>query len=88
MIWVIRCVFLLLLCARAQGWLKPPAKPYICRSSGFHGRVVPGAKVQVRLDGHETAAAATNENGEAAFAALPPASYEITASKDGFETAR
>ncbi len=89
MIWVTRCVFLLLLCAHGARLAEAsPQAPISVVVVDSDGRVVPGANVQVRLNGHETAAAATNEKGEAAFAALPPASYEIAASKDGFDPAR
>ena len=38
--------------------------------------------------GREIASATTNEKGEASFAALPAAHYQVSVSKDGFETAR
>ena len=48
----------------------------------------PQPSVSILRDGREIASAATNEKGEASFAALPAANYQISVSKDGFETAR
>ncbi len=52
------------------------------------GRVVEGARVEILLDGRSVASAFSNQAGEASFAALPPAHYQISVSKDGFEALR
>ena len=64
----------------AQG----PTAVYIRDSDGHS---VAGARVTILLDGHEAAAAMSDEKGEAAFPSLLPAPYELSVSKEGFETA-
>lgn len=46
---------------------------------------VPGALVEVKLNGSTIATALTNVLGEAEFSSLAPASYEVTVSKVSFE---
>ena len=52
------------------------------------GSAVPAAHVSILLSGREIASATTDEKGEASFAVLPAAHYQVSVSKDGFETAR
>jgi hypothetical protein len=78
---VLLCVSLAPSGARALG--QNPISVVVTDSDG---RPVPGVRVAVVLDGHEAASASTGQNGEAAFAGLPPAHYRIAASKEGFET--
>jgi hypothetical protein len=49
-------------------------------------RPVPGVLIQVSVAGRSTASAETDEKGRASFPALQPAKYEVSASKEGFET--
>ena len=88
MTWVMRFAlssFLLTPSAFTQSTSQSPVSVIVSDSGG---RAVSGARVEILLNGRHTASALSNENGEAPFAPLPPATYEITASKDGFETAR
>jgi len=47
---------------------------------------VPAAKVDLKLNGSITATAVTDSNGQAEFAGTLPGVYEITITKDGFES--
>ncbi len=49
---------------------------------------VSGVKLELTLGQTPVSQAVTDAKGHAQFAGLKPANYEITASKDGFETAR
>jgi hypothetical protein len=49
---------------------------------------IPGVRIEVKLAGQSVATAVTDQTGQAAFPGLAPAAYEITAVKEGFETAR
>jgi hypothetical protein len=49
---------------------------------------IPGVRIEVKLAGRRIAAAFTDETGHASFPDMAPLAYEITAAKDGFETAR
>jgi len=51
-------------------------------------RPIPGVRIEVKLLGSQIASALTDETGQASFPDLAPANYEITAAKDGFDTAR
>jgi hypothetical protein len=46
---------------------------------------VPGALVEVKLNGSVVATTVTNEKGEAQFAELAPGTYEVSISKESFE---
>jgi hypothetical protein len=52
------------------------------------GAPVAGVKVEIKRQNAVAAAAATNEKGEAVAAKIPFGKYEITVSKEGFETLR
>src|ERR1700730_11443228 len=46
---------------------------------------VPGARVEVKLNGSVVATTVTNEKGEAEFTKLAPGTYEVAISKESFE---
>src|ERR1700743_928742 len=89
MIWVKRHTFFALLLALfallSQAFAQSSITVYVC---GPDGRAIPGARVAILQNGREAASASTGENGEAPFATLPPAHYEISVSKDGFDALR
>ncbi len=66
--------------------LAGPQKPIAVIVADSAGRAVPGARVQLLLHGSEAASALTDANGAASFAGLPAAAYDLSVSKDGFET--
>ena len=51
-------------------------------------RPIPGVHIEVKLADRQIATAVTDESGQAFFPGIAAASYQITAAKDGFETAR
>ena len=83
---VIRCAIATLLWVQLSiAFVQNPISVLVSDSDG---RSVAGARVEILLDGRAIASALSNQVGEASFAALPPAHYQISASKDGFETVR
>src|SRR3989442_14194252 len=50
------------------------------------GKPVAGALVEIRLNGSAVATAITNASGEAEFLVFAPASYEVSVSKESFES--
>src|SRR5271157_5494936 len=67
----------------------PPAKPAIAVTVLDSANLaVPAAHIQLKSGGTVVAQADTGENGQVEFEDLKPGTYQVAASKEGFETSQ
>jgi hypothetical protein len=81
-------------CAAFLVWLATAATAAIAAGSSIRvsvedldNRTVAGAQIQLRLSGRVVASATSDAQGQAEFPNLKPGRYQVSADKDGFETA-
>ncbi|MGO9241510.1 MAG: carboxypeptidase regulatory-like domain-containing protein [Bryobacteraceae bacterium] len=82
----IAATMILCLCAGRAAWAqqREGAKISVTLLDPSH-LSVPGAQLQLKLDGGVVAAATTDENGHAALSGLKPGRYAISVAKEGFQ---
>lgn len=87
--WVIRLALAILVFTQIASTVNadPSSTTLQVAVSDSANRPIPGVRIEVKLAGRQIASAVTDENGQVSFPDLAAASYQITAAKEGFETA-